>query len=393
MRIALDARTLFADQLRGIGKTLGTLYRHLLRVRPDWQVIAYHRQRQPTAPALDHPNVRPRFIEMPGDRLGAWERFRLPLAAWRDGADVLHCPANTCPSWLPTDTIATIHDLIPLDMAEHRDPADVAQFERGVRHACRQAGIIMCPSSFTRSQLAERFNVSASRMRVIPWGPTESMRYVGPDAWTNMLERYDVRSPFALHFGATAERKNTARVLRAWAKRATRGEHGWQLVVVGLPEPFRQQMRDLAVSLGIERSVSLHGYVSEAELPTLLSAADMLLFPSLAEGFGVPLLEAWATRTPVLTSSAASLPEIASEAALFVDPHDTDSIAHGVDRLIAQPQLRHDLIIRGLRRLNDFSWQATVDSFASTLESIVASRRPWIARLGDVLRPAGRRAA
>src|SRR5689334_2885685 len=104
MRIGLDARTIFRTERRGTGRNLIDLYRHLAVARPDWQIVGYFRgDAAPDAPAI--PNLTPRCVDLPGDRFDAWERLRLPMAAWRDGVDLLHCPSNTCPGWMPTPTV------------------------------------------------------------------------------------------------------------------------------------------------------------------------------------------------------------------------------------------------------------------------------------------------
>jgi hypothetical protein len=153
MRIALDARTIYRMVRRGTGKNLIDLYRTIARMRPDWHVIAYHRTPEggdELFGVLDEPNIEPRQIEMPGDRIHAWGRWRLPMAAWRDGADLLHCPANLCPTWMPVPTLVTIHDLIPLDMPDGRPGGDLRLFEQSVKTACRRAAGIVTPSAYTR---------------------------------------------------------------------------------------------------------------------------------------------------------------------------------------------------------------------------------------------------
>ena len=134
MRIGLDARTIYRPARRGIGKSLIHLYQYLLSARPGWQVVAYHRQTGELESLLPTTRVKSRLIEMIGDRFDAWQRLRLPAAAWRDGVDLLHCPANTCSFWMPTPTVVTIHDLIPLDMPEGRPAAEVRRDQVMNRH-------------------------------------------------------------------------------------------------------------------------------------------------------------------------------------------------------------------------------------------------------------------
>jgi glycosyltransferase involved in cell wall biosynthesis len=366
MRIALDARTVYRPQRRGTGKNLLDLYRRLARVRPEWRVIAYHRQRGEIENLL--PGAEPKCVELPGDRVSAWERVRLPLAAWRDGVDVLHCPANTCPGWMPVNTLVTIHDLIPLDMPDQRPAAEVRRFEESVRVACKRAAWIVTPSSYTRDRLVREFHADANRVTVNPWPADSAVYRVPQDLWQPVLERYGVARPFVLHFGAADPRKNTAGVIEAWAQLppGTRGDT--RLLVVGLDEFTLRDMADYAHIRGVASSVVLRGFADESDLSTLLSAAMFLAFPSLSEGYGLPILDAWATGTPVLTSDQTSLPEVAGDAALLVDPTDSAAIAFGMERMLTNESLRQMLVAKGDLRGRKFTWNATAERFAGAIE-------------------------
>ena len=144
---------------------------------------------------------------MLGDRIDAWGRWRLPLAAWRDGVDVLHCPANLCASWMPVRTVVTIHDLNPLDLPEGRNPLDVRRFEQSVALAVRHAAGIICPSRHTRNRLLDRFDADPARIAVIPWAPDSAMQYQAPDRQEPVLQHYGARPPYVLHLGAAGRER------------------------------------------------------------------------------------------------------------------------------------------------------------------------------------------
>ncbi len=370
MRIGLDARTIYWPTRRGTGKNLIDLYRHLVRLRPHWQVVAYHRQQGPVEPVLPSGHVSPRLIEMFGDRVDAWQRWRLPMAAWRDDVDVLHCPANLCPTWLPVNTVVTIHDLIPMDMPAGRPAAQVRRFVQSVRLACQRAAWIICPSRYTRDRLVREFDADPRRMTVNPWAPDSSVASVPDSHRQQILARFGITKPFVLHFGAGSPRKNTRRVLEAWATLDKSLRHQFQLLVVGLDSHTQKQLEQTAVRLGIDKGVRLHGFAQERCLPVLLSAAQTLAYPSLSEGFGLPILDAWAVGTAVLTSDRTSMPEVAGDAAWLVDPSDVASIARGLSRLMGDQTLRRELKTRARRRLDRYSWEHTADRFVWTMEQV-----------------------
>ncbi len=368
MRIALDARTIYHPQRRGTGRNLIDLYRHVAQLRPDWQILAFHRQRNPDRV---HPWADVRRIEMPGDRWNAWERYRLPFEAMRHGAAVLHCPANTCPAWMPTPTVVTIHDLIPLDSPTSAASPHGRRFEAGVRQACATAAAIICPSQFTATRLEREFGADPERITVNYWAPDTSMAAPHPERQVAMLRTYNVSRRFVLHFGAADPRKNTQRVIEAWAATAASARGDRQLLIVGLDPATIARHTPVIESMGVQSSVVLHGFADENDLPTLLTAADALLYPSLSEGFGLPLLDAWVCRTPVITSTTTSLPEIAGDAAMLVEPDNTASIARALSNLLRDSTLRQELVSRGERRVKDFTWEASAQRFIAAMERAV----------------------
>ncbi|MEX0774365.1 MAG: glycosyltransferase family 1 protein [Phycisphaeraceae bacterium] len=382
MRIGLDARTIFRAQRRGTGKNLIDLYRQVIALRPDWEVVAYHRD---CASNDALPGVQNRRIEMPGDRWHAWERYRLPLAAWRDGVDLLHCPANGCPDWMPTPTLVTIHDLIPLDAPASRGKGlatprvgTSAHFARGIARACAAAAGIICPSRYTRDRLVSQCGADPGRIHVIPWAPDSAMQVVEEYTCQAVLQRYGVRDRFVLHLGANDPRKNTRRVINAWAAIKPAQRRGWQLLIIGLEGQVVADLRQQAVQLNLGDSVILHGFADEADMPALFSSADVLAFPSLSEGFGLPILDAWVDGTAVLTSSTTSLPEVAGDAAILVDPSDTIAITRGLSWLLRDSSLRRQLVDLGRQRVAQYTWQRTVSLFVEAAEAAAQRQRARI---------------
>ncbi len=374
MRIGLDARTIYATERRGIGKSLLRLYRELSLVRPDWEVFAYHRSADPEPELLPPDFATPRCIDIPGDRFDAWQRLRLPTAAWRDACDVLHCPANSCPGWTPLPTVVTIHDLIPLDLPETVADDDVRRFERGLTAAGRRAAAIFCPSEYTALRLVDGLLIEPDRVHVTPWGADRAAP-LSDDRVAETTDRYRVDRPFVLHYGAADPRKNTRRLIEAWSMMGARQRKRWTLLIIGLDAEAQAEYLSLCDSLGVTASVMLHGFAPEGDIPALLQAAEVLAYPSRSEGFGMPILEAFAANTAVLAGSETSLPEVAGDAAVAVDPEDTASVCNGLRTLLGDTAYRDELRLRGQMRLHLFSWDACARRFAEAIES-AAPRQP-----------------
>jgi len=379
MKVALDARTIYRPARRGIGKTLLEQYRTLAQFHPDWSVTAYHRgEDRPSRrlqdhrlPVLPEPWATEKIVDMPGDRFEAWTRLRLPLAAWRDGADVLHCPANHCPSWLPLPTVVTLHDLIALDTPGDCGLAETKRVQQTLVHIRDRAAAVTCPSEYTRQRIIDASGIEPQRVHVVPWAADQRMFDIETADLERAADLYGLRAPYVLHFGAAAPRKNTRGVLEAWASIHRKSRQDWTLLVVGLSGPMQHEMARCAARLGIESSVQLSGFAQERDIPALLSAAEMLLYPSFSEGFGLPILDAFAAGTPVITSPLTSLPEVGGDAAVYVDPGDPVAIGSRLARLMRDPLHRIQLTEAGLRRALTFNWQHTAETFSDVLQQVV----------------------
>ena len=374
MRIGVDMRSVYQRRRRGTGKNLLDLYTTMAERRPDWQFVMFHRG-QGDDPFVDAENITARCIDMPGDRFNFWQRIRLPLAVRAEKIDVLHCPACTAPRRPMAPMALTIHDLIPLDS---RFPSTVSKaWWRNVKRAIRRARRIITPSHFTRQNLVNRLHVPSDKVVVNQWAPDRACAQV-TDAreLQQTRERYGLagKCPYLFGFGASDPRKNTRGLLEAWAKlpESMRAEH--RLLLVGIDQAALTEFGELKSSLGLGDSCVLAGFAAEQDIPALLSGATALCYPSLSEGFGLPILDAFTCRTPVLVADATSLPEVAGDAAVLVDPSSAESIAEGLKRLIDDESLRARLVERGSRRVEAFTWEACADRAASAIGAAASER-------------------
>ena len=303
---------------------------------------------------------------MPGDRLDLWEQVRLPLAARR--TDVLYCPANTGPRWPMRPLVLTVHDLIPLEL-DPGNPASAA-WGRRVARAARTACRIHAISTYTARQLTAMLDVSPRKIEVIPNGlDSRFVRVTDPAVIGAVRGKYGVPAghPFVLAFGAADPRKNTRRVLEAWAELPCSLRERFFLLVVGIQDAVMQSFRELAAEVLPCGGWHLHGFAEEEDLPGLLSAAELLCYPSLAEGFGLPVLEAFGCGTALLTSNTTSLPEVAGDAAVLVDPTDTSALARGLEDLLSDDGSRAEIASRGSIRAKGFTWMTIAGQMADLL--------------------------
>ncbi|NLE30535.1 MAG: glycosyltransferase family 4 protein [Phycisphaerae bacterium] len=386
-KIGVDARTIFAPTRRGIGKTLVEVYRRLAICHDNWEFLLFFQYTNVKQSSKNYTNVKLKnntFVEnpfenytnvklfpidFPGDRWNFWEEIRLPLAAKINGIDILHCPANTAPRYPCVPMVVTIHDLIPLE-PEFSIPESERWGEsvsRAVRKACR----IITPSGYTRDKIVQRFGVEADKLIVNHWAPDSACREVrDPSELARVKVQYGLRASqeYVLGFGAADPRKNTERILLSWKQLPKTLLDRYVLLLVGIQDSAMSKFRSLADKLELRSRCVLKGYAAEEDLPALLSGAEALCYPSLSEGFGLPILDAFVCQTPVLTSTTTSLPEVAGEAAVLVEPTDPAAIAGGLCKILEDKELREKLVRFGSARLENFTWEACVERVGRCFE-------------------------
>jgi len=358
MTVAVDGRLVFDEVRRGIAKTTIGLYRALSIARPRWNFIVFYREGINENPFADCPNIVARKIDIRGDRFRLWDRVRLPYAIWRSRADLFHSHSGVSPSHPMTRMVVTIHDLIPLDC--RADEPNVQVWRDNLARSAKNARLIITASEHAKERIVHHFRVPPEKIRIVPWAPFSQAE--------NVIAQGEVGMPYALHFGMSDVRKNTVRVLDAWCGLPAEVRAVNHLKIVGLDskglEAFRQRTLD--------ESIEFRGYVEEVELRRLLSGARFLVYPTLYEGFGMPILDAFAAGVPVLTSSTTSLPEVAGDAAEYVDPNDTDSMAAGLLKLLTDPERRLQLTAMGHARVARYTWETTAEKVAAIFEEAVA---------------------
>jgi len=268
----------------------------------------------------------------------AWTLAALPAAARLRGCDVLHCPTYRAPLRSPVPVVLTVHDLAVLRLPQAFNRWTREYGRRLLGPVVRSAGLVIAVSEFTKGEVVDLLRVPEERVRVVANGVDDTFTPVGERA----------EGEYVLAVGTLEPRKNLQRLAEEAARTGVElrlaGDPGWGGVSVD------------------GRRVRRLGYVSDEELACLYRGALCLAYPSLYEGFGIPVLEAMACGAPVVTSAGGALEELADGAAVLVDPRDPEAIADGIVEAVAR---REDLRRRGLERARDYSWRATAEATAA----------------------------
>jgi glycosyltransferase involved in cell wall biosynthesis len=305
----------------------------------------------------------------------AWEQTQLPAALERLGADVLHSTHHTLPVRpMHARRIVTMHDVTFFRLRDRYPPVRRLYMQTSTRLAARVADAIIVPSRAVRDDVTRTLGVPAEKVRVVYEAAAEQYRPVvrGPAEAT--ARRAGIDPPYLLSVGSLEPGKNRGRIIRALRHLRDAGVDA-RLAVVGQKAWRYEQDFALARELGMEDRIEWLGYVPAEDMPALYSAATAFVFPSLYEGFGLPVLEAMACGTPVITSEVSATAEVAGDAALLVDPQSVPAIADALRRVLTDEALRCDLRERGLRRAAEFSWARAAEETHALYATVVDARR------------------
>ena len=277
-----------------------------------------------------------------------WQQALLPRVVTEENGDVLWGPHGTLPTRFSTSSVLTMHDLTSITMPHRHRLRTVLSFNTFVGRSLARANRVVCVSQFVADQVIRGFNVPASRVRVVPLAADSALGPRKPGDRPALPRRIGA-SPYVLYVGTIEPRKGIGDLLSAWEREGA----GRKLVICG-GRGWRSS--GLLARLERHRDVILTGFVDRATLHDLYRHADLFVYPSHDEGFGLPPLEAMAAGVPVLSTRAGAIPEVVGDAALLVSPGDPGSLSKAMKRILEDSGLRSDLVERGLARAATFSW-------------------------------------
>ncbi len=380
MRIAIDARPALDPRRTGVGHYTRQMIRHLPAAEPLPEYVAWYLHAKGlftrrrffdgvAANLSEHPSRFPARVFQPV----SW-RLGIPRLEWLLDFDALLATNFLPPATKSPGVVLVVHDL-----AYERFPASAPQIDRRWRRRfdrwLRRSAAVIVPSNSANADLLEHHDLDPAHVHVIPHG-AEPFPEVPTTEVARVRATFGIGGRYVLFVGGIEPRKNLDGLVEAFRNVDT---DAWLVIAGGptnwIPETERHLRSAVAALPGeVGGRVVLTGYVSEADKLALLAGAEALAYPSRYEGFGLPVLEAFAAGVPVLTSAASSLPEVAGSAALLVDPEDRTAIARELERLLADPGLRDGLRRAGLERVRRFTWEEAAARAAGLLTSAAGGR-------------------
>ncbi|MBU0597363.1 glycosyltransferase family 4 protein [Patescibacteria group bacterium] len=376
MKIGIDCRTILNPKLgegAGVGHYTYYLVKNLIKIDKKNQYILFFDWRFRDMKEFESKNVKVKnfpFSQYNKFLPFAYSHMLISAYLIKENLDIFHSPVSSLPLTYPKKSLVTVHDL-----AIYKNPAwfpsQIFSTKLLVPQSLRKADKIIAVSQSTRKDLKDIFNVPAKKMKVIYEGtvvkkvPVKSRHLDGH-------KKFKIWPNYIFFVGTLEPRKNVQNIIRAY-KKLIDGKQGfqkYQLVLAGSKGYKNEQVFNEIKTLKLAKQVKYIGYITHNQKMDLLRKATCFIFPSSYEGFGLPVVEAMALGTPVITSNVSSLPEVASQAALLVDPEKELDIAKALKRLLSNKALQESLKKKGLQRAKEFTWEKCAKETIKVYESM-----------------------
>jgi glycosyltransferase involved in cell wall biosynthesis len=372
MLIGIDASRATTARRTGTENYSLHLIRELLILGQEHRIRLYFNQAPP--PGLLPGNAEQRILPFP--RL--WTHIRLSWEMLARPPDLLFVPSHVLPLVHPKRSIVTVHDLGYLYYPQAHTLSQNLYLRWSTRYNARTAVRVLADSKATCRDLIQHYGIPPEKIVVVYPGRDETLAPVAdPTLLATVRSRHGLSGPYLLYVGTLHPRKNLVRLVQAFASfvqsplfSSQCAIPDLQLVLAGQKGWLYEEILAQVRHSGVANRVVLTGYVPDSDLPALLSGALAFVYPSLYEGFGLPVLEAMACGTPVACSNTSSLPEVVGDAALLVDPLDIEAWVAAFCRIAADEGLRRELVERGLRQVRRFSWRTCAEETLQVLQAL-----------------------
>jgi glycosyltransferase involved in cell wall biosynthesis len=363
MRIGIEAQRIFRPKKHGMDMVALELIKNLQRIDTENEYFIF------VKPDADRNIIREtgnfHRVEIKGGFYPFWEQVLLPMAARKYKCDLLHCTSNTAPVVSTVPLMITLHDIIYLEKLMLFGKAGSWYQKLGnvyrrwvVPPVVRKSRMVITVSDFERDRISRFFRMEPDRLKTVYNGVSQHFKPISdPAELTRIKDKYKLPDRFFFFLGNTDPKKNTRGVIQSFAWFRTSSGEDYKLVMPDYPEDaLTALVRDLGCP-EIREHIHLTGYIVNTDLPGIINLSKLFLYPSLRESFGIPILEGMACGIPVITSNTSSMPEIAGDAALLIDPHQPQQITDAIRQLLASKEMYEDLSRKGLKRSSLFSWE------------------------------------
>lgn len=378
LRIGIEAQRIFRQKKHGMEVVTIELIRALQEVDDQNQYFIF--TREPFDPELfSEVKNNFHFIQLSSWFYGSWEQYHLPKVAKKYQLDLLHLTSNTGPLFCNIPLVLTLHDIIYLEkLSLSGTPYQVFGniYRRVVVPAFyKRCKKVFTVSSYEKERIENHFKSKPDDKVEVVYNAVHP-RFGSSDGYISPASQviHQLPEKYILVFGNTAPKKNTPRFLKAYCKYAASHPDPIPLVITDIDEKYLTKfLREFSFT-ELRRKIYITGYISQASMPELYRRALFFVYPSIRESFGLPILEAMLSGTPVITSNVTAMPEIAGDAAFLIDPYSVDSIQAALISLTDDEELRKKLITAGKQRAADFTWHNTALQVLESYKNLAGSQ-------------------
>jgi glycosyltransferase involved in cell wall biosynthesis len=367
MKIGIEAQRIFRKKKHGMDMVALELIRNLQLIDHENEYVVFVAPDEDDQVIQETPNFK--IVRLEGGFYPLWEQIALPRAAKREGCQVLHCTSNTAPLCTRIPIIDILHDIIYMEQSYLKilRGTGTAYQKFGniyrkmiVPRIVRKSKVITTVSHFEKNRIGEFFGIKGdNRLTAVYNGVSEHFKPVtDASELKRVKEKYHLPEHYFFFLGNTDPKKNTRGTLKAFSDYLKQTGDDYKLVMLDYDRSELEKLLDEIGDKSLIEKIVLTGYVINTDLPAIYCQSKVFVYPSLRESFGIPMLEAMACGVPVITSNTSSMPEVAGDAALIIDPFKPEEITEAMVRLVNDDELRAKLISLGLARAEKYSWKA-----------------------------------
>ena len=367
MRIGIEAQRLFRNHKHGMDRVALELIRNLQIIDTKNEYFIFVKPDQDNTAIKQTANFK--IVEIPGGPYPLWEQFKLPRIAKLYNCDILHCTSNTAPYSKKTPLITTLHDIIYMEGSLSKLLMSKASLYQKfgnlyrriiVNKVVKNSKRLITVSNFEKENITNFFKLENKGIQTVHNGVNKTFKVsIDANQISRVKTKYKLLENYVLHIANKDPRKNTKKVLIAFKEYLKITNSTQKLLMLGCKKDDLKIMLKEIGAMEIYDHIFLTGYVSDEDLPIIYQLSDLFLFPSLREGFGIPIIEAMACGTPVITSNTSSMPEVAGDAAYLINPNKTEEISKAILKIMSDNTFKKELIKRGLKRSKQFTWSNT----------------------------------
>ncbi|MEI6753153.1 MAG: glycosyltransferase family 1 protein [Paludibacter sp.] len=376
MKIGIEGQRLYRKKKHGMDMVALELIKNLQKIDTQNEYVIFVKPDEDNTCIPATPNFK--IVELGGGPYPTWEQIALPRAAEKEGCELLHCTSNTGPIWSKVPLITTLHDIIYLESISIFKKSGTWYQKFGnmyrrwvVPTIAKNSKKVVTVSNFEKDRIRNFMGLGDNLTAIYNGVGEHFVKITNKEVLQKAKQKYKLPDNFMFFLGNTDPKKNTPNVLKAFADFNSNSETKYKLVMLDYEENALMQVLNSIGHPELRTDIVMTGYVPNTEMPAIINQCKVFLYPSLRESFGIPILEGMACGVPVITSNTSSMPEIAGDAALLVDPYKSDEIVDAIKQILSDDKFRESLCKKGIERAAQFSWKHMAEKYLELYKELL----------------------